>query len=320
MTGTELTHQTTGSAIAALSQCSTTTRALASASLSPATIRAYKSTLATLDTWMDGRPLTDALLADYLAHRHDTGASASTLAMVVAAVRFAANAAGITNPVGKASAMVLQGARRSQSGRGRGQVAGINWHAADAMTAIAGANGVYSVTGLRDAAMIAIASDAMLRASELAALRIDDIACCDDGSGTVTIRRSKTDQEGKGQVLYLRQSTMERIHAYTGAVGIAGASDTPLLRRIAKGGSVQSAGLTTYSIRRILQTRAKAAGITGRISGHSLRVGAAQSLVQAGASLVECQIAGRWKSPAMPAHYARAQQAAQGAVARLRTG
>ena len=36
----------------------------------------------------------------------------------------------------------------------------------------------------------------------------------------------------------------------------------------------------------------KAAGAEGRVSGHSLRVGGAQSLAKAGASLVEMQLAG----------------------------
>ena len=66
------------------------------------------------------------------------------------------------------------------------------------------------------------------------------------------------------------------------------------------------------------QARAADAGIEGRVSGHSLRIGAAQSLAAAGAGLVELQQAGRWDSPSMPAHYARGQLAARGAVARLR--
>ena len=39
-----------------------------------------------------------------------------------------------------------------------------------------------------------------------------------------------------------------------------------------------------------------AVGIEGRVSGHSLRVGRAQSLAAGGASLVELQTAGRWQS------------------------
>ena len=58
----------------------------------------------------------------------------------------------------------------------------------------------------------------------------------------------------------------------------------------------------------------------GRVSGHSLRVGGAQSLAAGGASLVEMQQAGRWQSPSMPGHYAKGQLADRGAVARIRYG
>ena len=42
------------------------------------------------------------------------------------------------------------------------------------------------------------------------------------------------------------------------------------------------------------------------------------TISQAGASVVDMQVAGRWKSSTMPAHYACAQEAERGAVARLR--
>ena len=44
------------------------------------------------------------------------------------------------------------------------------------------------------------------------------------------------------------------------------------------------------------------------------------SLARAGASLVELQQAGRWKSPEMPARYTRGESARRGPVARLRHG
>ncbi|MCY4353265.1 MAG: tyrosine-type recombinase/integrase [Truepera sp.] len=104
----------------------------------------------------------------------------------------------------------------------------------------------------------------------------------------------------------------------------SGLEDGPLFRPVSKSGLVATAALSARSVRRIIQARAEAAGVEGRVSGHSLRVGAAQSLAQAGASLVEMQQAGRWQSPSMPGHYARAELADRpeesdlGAVARLR--
>ena len=54
-------------------------------------------------------------------------------------------------------------------------------------------------------------SDALLRVSEVAALDTADIARDADGSATVTVRRSKTDQEGEGAVLYLGAPTVRRL-------------------------------------------------------------------------------------------------------------
>ena len=56
------------------------------------------------------------------------------------------------------------------------------------------------------------------------------------------------------------------------------------------------------------------------ISGHSLRVGSAVSLAKAGACVVDMQVAGCWKSAQMPAHYAKAELAERGAIARFKDG
>ena len=53
-----------------------------------------------------------------------------------------------------------------------------------------------------------------------------------------------------------------------------------------------------------------------RISAHSTRIGAAQDLTAAGAALPEIMVAGGWKSPQMPAHYARKLDVRQGAMRR----
>ena len=60
-----------------------------------------------------------------------------------------------------------------------------------------------------------------------------------------------------------------------------------------------------------------AADVEGFISGHSLRVGSAVPLAQAKATIIDMQNADRWKSPQMPAHYAKAELAERGVVARF---
>ena len=189
----------------------------------------------------------------------------------------------------------------------------------DTAAAVA-ANDSGSVAGLRDAALLAVASDGLLRVSEVAALDVGDVQAEADGSGRLFVGESKTDQEGRGAVLYLGALTVSRVNAWLAA---AGHQDGPLFRRVRRGGRVEGdpgRRLSVNAIRRIIRSRAAAVGIEGRVSGHSLRVGGAQSLAAGGASLVEMQTAGRWQSPAMPGHYARGQLAARGAVARVRYG
>ena len=66
--------------------------------------------------------------------------------------------------------------------------------------------------------------------------------------------------------------------------------------------------------------RAADAGVEGFISGHSLRIGSAVSLTQAGSTVVDMQVAGRWKSSQRPAHYAKAELTERGAIARFKDG
>ena len=292
-------------------------RELAQASLSENTRLAYQGALQRLSDALGGRQATDARLAAYLTSLHDGGKSPAVAAQVVAAVRFQARLMGQETPLGPASERVLAGIRREGRERGRGQVAGITWNQADTVAAVA-SNGGQSLAGLRDAAIVSLMSDALLRVGELAVLQVEDIAAVDDGTARLTIRHSKTDQEAAGSVQFIGAPTLRRVRAWIEAAGI---ESGPLFRRVRRGDRViGSDPLTVQAIRSIIKSRASAADLEGRFSGHSLRVGAAQSLASAGASVVEMQTAGRWQSPSMPGRYARGELAARGAVARLRYG
>ena len=283
---------------------------LAKASMAQNTRRAYEAALRGFER--SGRPETDAGVAAYLGDLYEEGLSAACAAMAVAALRFRARLGGRPSPVGAASERVLAGFRRLAAERGRGQVAGVRWEQADRAAAMAERSG--GPAGLRDAAIIAVASDALLRVSEISALDVIDV---NPDEKTVLVRRSKTDQEGEGVLQFLGEPTVARVQAW-----LLGASLTegPLFRAVHRSGRVQAERLTDRSLRRIVTRWGMAAGVKGRVSGHSLRVGGAQSLASAGASLVEMQIAGRWRSPAMPGRYAQGQLAQHGAVARLRYG
>ena len=255
---------------------------LAAASLSKNTRRAYQGALQRLQDYLDKHDATleDGRLASYLASLFHRGRSPSSASMVVAAVRFQAKTTGARSPVGPATDRVLAGFRREGRKRGRGQVEGISWEMADIIAALITAVEPGSLAAFRDAALISIMSDAMLRVSEVAALQCADIREDNGGAGLITIHNSKTDQEGEGAILFLGALTMRRIRAWM----TAGAFNSgALFRPIRVGGTVEEGALSSRSIRSVIQKRARQAGIDGvRVSGHSLRVGSAQSLALRG--------------------------------------
>lgn len=282
------------------------------------TRRAYESALRGLDAWLHerhpGEPPNDAAIAEYLAVLAAQGRCVSSAAQAVAAVKWRAKSLGGASLVGEKTAEALRRYRRVAHA-GPGQVRGISWEEADRMCDLAA--GAGDVRGLRDAALISVASDALLRVSEVSDVRVDDVAFEDDGSARLLLRRSKTDRQGRGALLFLGPRTAELVQEWIAAAGV---KEGALFRRIHRTGRVASEGMGSGSVRRVIVQRALAAGIDGRVSGHSLRVGAAQSLAKDGAGLVAMQRAGRWASPNMPARYTQSQAAAEGAVACLRHG
>ena len=285
-------------------------RKRAQASLSENTRRSYEAALRGFDR--SGRPGTDAGVAAYLGDLFGEGRSASVAAMAVAALRFRAGLEGRDSPVGPETERAQDMFRRLGTGRGYGRVAGVGWEEADRACGLAESAG--NLAGLRDAAIVAVGSDALLRVSEIEALDVGDVNLADQ---TVLVRDSGTDQDDAGAVQYLGEPTVARVRAWIEAAAL---TEGPLFRPLYKSGRLREGRLTQRSIRSIIIRRARDAGVQGRISGHSLRVGAAQSLAAAGASLVETQFAGRWRSPAMPVRYAQERLAGGGAVARLRYG
>ena len=277
------------------------------ASVSSNTLTVYRKALDRIETWLNGQGLTDERLAEYLTELFHTGKSPQTIGGVVAAVQWRAKHTKSESVVGPITSTTLAGIRREGKERGRGQVDGLAWAEVDRVCAYCEADN--SVAGLRDASLIRLMSDCLLRVSEAVAVDIEDIK-----DNTLIVRSSKTDQEGTGEALFVCDVTIDLISRYQAEAEL----DTgALFRRLYKNGR-PGARLTDRSARQIVKDRARAVGIKGFVSGHSLRVGSAESLAHAGASLVEMQQAGRWKDPQMPAHYARSEMASRGAVARLR--
>ena len=287
------------------------TEELVKASLAPSTVETYQLAMQQLEKWLDGRSLNDNLLATYITGLYQEGKSPATISKIVAAVKWTTKNQGIKIPF-EITEKALAGIRRKGKGRGRGQVDGITWEEVDRICALAEAR--ETVAGLRDSAIIRLMSDCLLRISEAVAVNVEDVG------SALRIHQSKTDPGTTGVpgvTLYIGDPTREAIKRYCEAAGI---TEGPLFRWVRRGDNIASGRLTIDGVRKIIKRRAREAGIEGKISGHSLRIGSAISLAQAGASVVNMQVAGRWKSPQMPAHYARAELAEQGAIARFKYG
>ena len=286
------------------------TESLIKASIAENTLKAYQRALQGLTVWLSGRTLSDALLANYITTLHEVGKSPATIGQAVAAVKWQLKHQSqetINFPITQAT---LAGIHREGKDRGRGQVDGLIWQDVERVCILAEMEN--SLAGLRDSAMIRLMSDCLLRISEVVAVNVGDLK-----ERTLTVRVSKTDQEGASESLYVCDATRNVLNQYRERADITRGA---LFRHIRRGDHIQSNRLNPHSARRIIKKRAHAAGVAGFISGHSLRVGSAVSLAQAGATVVDMQVAGRWKSSQMPAHYAKAELAERGAIARFKDG
>jgi integrase len=170
----------------------------------------------------------------------------------------------------------------------------------------------------RDRAMLAVAYSAMLRRSELVALETQNLFFDPDGSGTVTVKFSKTDQNSEGHVRYLAPFAVVALNGWLLDAQIA---EGALFRAVLPSGAMASTPLTDHEVARVfkrLAGRVGAAGleVTG-IAGHSTRIGAAHDLVEAGFDVAAIANAGGWKSLLMPNYYTRELRAKQSAMAQL---
>ena len=282
-------------------------------SIAPNTVKAYQHALKRFHGWLDANVfqpdhLTDEIVAKYITALYADGKAPATITIVVAAIKWQAANAGVSDVVGELTDKTLTGIRRAGGRRGRGQVDGLTWADVERICTLAESD--ETTVGLRDSALIRLMSDCLLRISEVVAVNVEDL-----GEDTLTVRRSKEDQEGNGETLFVGPPTMEVIEKYRAVGNIEEGS---LFRRVRRGDRVTRDRLGVNGARIAIKTRARAAGIEGFISGHSLRVGSAVSLAQAGASIADMQVAGRWKEPRMPVHYAKAELVEQGGIARFK--
>jgi len=125
--------------------------------------------------------------------------------------------------------------------------------------------------GIRDRALLLLAwSGGGRRRSEVVALQVSDVRRLDADTWMYSLGVTKTDTAG---VRREKPLTGAAAHALTAWLSVAPIESGPLFRGMLRGGRVGTAPMTGHEVNRILQRRAKLAGLEGDWGAHSLRSG-----------------------------------------------
>src|SRR5215210_4337433 len=242
-----------------------------------ATVTAYRSDALIFDLWCreHGKagsiPASPATVAAFLVAEAERSVKASTIGRRAAAIRYAHKLAGQPDPTESEDVRsAMRGVRRT-IGVAQRQKALATAEVLAAMLSHTPA----TLIGARDRAILALGFSGAFRRSELVALDVEDLADAPEGL-RVTIRKSKTDQEGRGQEIAIPHGRhVKPVAAVKDWIAAAGITSGPLFRPVSRSGTVRGAErLTDRSIADIVKRYATAAGLKAEdFSGHSLRAG-----------------------------------------------
>jgi integrase len=271
-------------------------------SLSAATKRAYEADLAAYRAWGGTIPTTPAELSVYLAENARL-LSVATLRRRVAALSSVHNSLGVQNP---AAAEIV---RRTM--RGIRRTVGISQTEAKPLLK----EDLFEVLSRmgdrpidkRDKALLLIGFAGGFRRSELVNLDRSDIEHVRQGI-VVSLRRSKTDQEGAGRKIGIPfgRTRLCPVRHLSDWLTHAGIEVGPIFRTVNRHGHVKNQRLSGEAVSMVVKDRARGAGFDpSGLSGHSLRAGLATSAAMAGASMWKIRAQTGHASDAMLSRYIR---------------
>jgi len=260
----------------------------AKAEKAPATRKAYGTDFRLFRAWCEAKgaaflPALPETVAAFLAAEAGSGVKPSTLDRRVAAIRYAHRLAHLDTPTdSEAVRATVRGIRRTFGGAKVRKVPAVAAKMKDMV-----ATAPEGFAGLRDRALLLLGFAGAFRRSELVALDVSDIEETESGL-RVTIRRSKTDQEGEGATIAIARGDVacpeKALRAWLDAAGI---ESGPVFRPINKAGTVAN----------IVKAYAGRAGFdASTYSGHSLRAGFLTSAAGNGASIFKMMDVSRHRS------------------------
>ena len=257
----------------------------------PATRAVYAVAWRGWARWCAGRdlppvPASPHLVCAYLTERAETGSSMSTLELACAAIGARHRDLDLPDPIRDDTVrLVRRGLRRTVGTAARHPA-----HALDLteITTIVTAIDDSTPAGGRDLALILLGFASALRPGELAALTLADLES-HPGGLLLHVRRSKSDQEARGQVVAVapgRHTATCPLAALDAWLHQRGPAPGPLFTARRNHHGLSSDPLSATAASRIVTRRARAAGLPiPHITGHSLRAGHATTAAAAGVPL-----------------------------------
>lgn len=279
-------------------------REYANRSNAESTWKAYASDWRSFESWcasvsIDALPASPDTVCGFLATQAKQGRAISTLRRRLAAIRLMHIASDLPSPhEAHKVTRVLKGIANEQKHRKPRKAK----PALDAdLKRMIDAMDPTSAQGIRDKALLLVGFDGAFRRSELVALTVDMLEERPDGF-LIELPYSKTDQEGKGQVIPILkrvESVYCPVKALRAWLNHSSCTEGVIFKRLHKGGTIGTSGLSAQSVALIVKASAKRAGFTGKdlklFSGHSLRRGVMTESARAGASVAEIMHLGRHK-------------------------
>jgi site-specific recombinase XerD len=271
----------------------------------PNTIKSYYADVTQFVDWCDAKdfsafPLGDKVLVEFI-EAHQFTLKYATIRRKLAALRRINSLLGCPDVAhSQEFHLTLRRMRRGQSAERR-QARGIN---EDLLLRMIAAQ-PRTLTGTRNSALLSLGYDFLARRSELTTLEVGDIKFSEGGGLRAVIRRSKGDQFGRGRLAYGSRRSAKHLRAWLKCLPERGG----LIFRAVGGGKVLDRPLCGRSVSDIVKLSVvKARGARPReceVSGHSLRVGAAQDLLIRGHDISAIMRAGGWDSVRVVSNYLR---------------
>ena len=190
----------------------------------------------------------------------------------------------------------------------------------------------------RDLALLTVAYETLLRASEIANIRFGHLEYPGNGTALLTIPITKSNHSGEPDTVVLSPEAVDIIHEYVELaeldytdeqaflfVGVS-RHNTPYRPKLIDPTHPESGKnhkkMTSWTVEQIFNKAWEALNL-GKVgiatfTGHSARVGACQDLLTDGYTILQVQQAGRWSTPAMVMRYGRGILAKDGAMAQKR--